>query len=272
MGLILENIINQHGLYITTNTDFTYQQSTKVSNSDKSTIDLTHRLKNIKVVYNKKQGTRLLKSWLSRNPHSSQIQSSEQKNADLKKWKQFLQVPLEDYSTNFPLEISEKVIDQQAQKLTDLIVGSATSVFGLTEISNKRVKGWRNNNIKAARKEMKSVRRYKLRQSPANLQKMEEVKEKHQTAISEAKLKQYKSNKKFLNESKDSTQFWLSYDKVLGKKTNNIVEPIYNTESGLHIFDDKKISEKLQKFHIEKIGKNEFDLQFKHEIEEEVLS
>ena len=28
MGLILEDIINQHGLYITTNTDFTYQQST----------------------------------------------------------------------------------------------------------------------------------------------------------------------------------------------------------------------------------------------------
>ena len=56
------------------------------------------------------------------------------KNADWEKWKQFLQAPLEDYSTNFPLEISEKVIDQQANKLTDLIVGSATSFFGLTEI------------------------------------------------------------------------------------------------------------------------------------------
>ena len=66
--------------------------------------------------------------------------------------------------------------------------------------------------------------------------------------------------------AKDSTQLWHRYDKVLGKKTNNIVEPIYDTESGLHIFDDKEISEKLQKFHIEKIEKNEFDLQFKHEI------
>ena len=28
MGLILEDIINRIGLYITTNTDFTYQQST----------------------------------------------------------------------------------------------------------------------------------------------------------------------------------------------------------------------------------------------------
>ena len=60
-----------------------------------------------------------------------------------------------------------------------------------------------------------------------------------------------------------------SYDKVLGQKTNNIFEPIYDTDSGLHIFDDKKIS---GKFHIEKIGKNEFDLQFRHEIEEEIDS
>ena len=52
---------------------------------------------------------------------------------------------------------------------------------------------------------------------------MEEVEEKYQTTISEAKLKQHKYNTKFLNESKDSTQFWHRYNKVLGKKTNNIV-------------------------------------------------
>ena len=95
------------------------------------------------------------------------------KNADWEKWKQFLQTSLEDYSTNFTLGISEKVIYQQANKMTELIVGSPTSFFGLTEISNKRAKGWQKNNIKAARKEMKeSVRRYKIRQFPANLQKM----------------------------------------------------------------------------------------------------
>ena len=47
---------------------------------------------------------------------------------------------------------------------------------------------------------------------------------------------------------------------------------MFDTESGLHIFDNKKISVKLQKFHLEKIGKNEFDLQFKYEIEEEIDS
>ena len=76
----------------------------------------------------------------------------------------------------------------------------------------RRAKDWWNNNIKAVRKEMTApVRRSKLRQSPENLRKMVEVKEKYQTVISEAKtLKQYKSNKKFLNESKHSTQFWQS--------------------------------------------------------------
>ena len=63
-------------------------------------------------------------------------------NADWEKWEQFLQAPLEDYSTSLPLEISEKVINQQANKLTELIVGSATSFFGMTETSNKRPKGW----------------------------------------------------------------------------------------------------------------------------------
>ena len=56
-------------------------------------------------------------------------------------------------------------------------------------------------------------------------------------------------------------------------KTNNIVVPIYDNEFGLDIFDDQEISEKLQKFHIEKKNeKNEFDLQFKHEIEEDIDS
>ena len=232
MGLILDDIINQHGLYITTNTDFTYQQSTMVRNSGKSTIDLTltHGIKNIKVVRKDftfiKTKHKAIEILIEQEPSFKPNPKFRTKNGDWEKWKQFLQAPLEDYSTNFPLEISEKVIDQQANKLTELIVGSATSFFGLTEISNKRAKGWWSNNIKAARKEMKeSVRRYKLRQSPANLRKMEEVKEKYQTAISEAKLKQYKSNTKFLNESKDSTQFWHRYNKVLGKKQITLLSP-----------------------------------------------
>ena len=195
MGIILEDI-NRHNLYITENTDFTYQESTMVSNSGKSTIDLTltRRPKNIKVVRKDfiliKTRHKAIEMLIEQEPSFKPNHKFRTKNADWEKWKQFLQAPLEDYSTNFHLGISEKVIDQQANKLTELIVGSATRFFGLTEISNKRANVWWNNNIKAARKEMKgSVRKYKLRQSPANLQKMVEVKEKYQTVISGAKLK-----------------------------------------------------------------------------------
>ena len=67
IGLILEDIINRVGLYITTNADLTYQQSTMVTNSGKRTIDLTvtSGLKNIKVVtkdFTLIKGTKLLKS------------------------------------------------------------------------------------------------------------------------------------------------------------------------------------------------------------------
>ena len=125
--------------------------------------------------------------------------------------------------SNRNLKKSNRSTGQQIDRANG---GFCSKFFCLTKISNKTAKGWWNNNIKAARKEMKeSVRRYKLRQSPANLRKMEEVKEKYQTAISEAKLKQYKSNTKFLNESKDSTQFWHRYNKVLGKKQITLLSP-----------------------------------------------
>ena len=136
MGLILDDIINQHGLYITTNTDFTYQQSTMVRNSGKSTIDLTltHGIKNIKVVRKDftfiKTKHKAIEILIEQEPSFKPNPKFRTKNGDWEKWKQFLQAPLEDYSTNFPLEISEKVIDQQANKLTELIVGSATSFFG----------------------------------------------------------------------------------------------------------------------------------------------
>ena len=51
MGKLLEDIINHHNLFIATDADFTYQQSAFISNSGKSTIDLTFTrgLANIKI-------------------------------------------------------------------------------------------------------------------------------------------------------------------------------------------------------------------------------
>ena len=135
MGLILEDIINRHGLYITTNTDFTYQQSTMVSISGKSTIDLTLTcgLKNIKVVTKDftliKTRHKAIEILIVQEPLFKPNPKFRTKNADCEKWKQFLQAPLEDYSTNYPLEISGKEIDQLANKLTELTVSSAASSF-----------------------------------------------------------------------------------------------------------------------------------------------
>ena len=89
--------------------------------------------------------------------------------------------------SNRNLKKSNRSTGQQIDRANG---GFCSKFFCLTKISNKTAKGWSNNNIKAARKEMKEpVKRYKLRQSPVNLRKMVEVEEKYQTAISETKLK-----------------------------------------------------------------------------------
>ena len=110
MGLILKDIINRHGLYITTNTDFTHQQSTMVSNNGKSTIDvtLTRGQKSIKVVTKDftliKTTHRAIEILIEHEPSFKPNPKFKIKNADWEKWKQFLQAPLQDYSKNFPLK------------------------------------------------------------------------------------------------------------------------------------------------------------------------
>ena len=110
MGLILEDILNYHGFYVTTNTDFTYQQSTMVSNSGKNTADLTLTcgLKN-KVVTKDftliKTRHKAFEMLIEQEP-SFKLNpkfKTKKKNANWEKWKQFIQEPLEDYSTNVPL-------------------------------------------------------------------------------------------------------------------------------------------------------------------------
>ena len=51
-----------------------------------------------------------------------------------------------------------------------------------------------------------------------------------------------------------------------------LLSPSTTLNLACNIFDDQKISEKLKKFHLEKIGKNEFDLEFRNQTEEEIDS
>ena len=144
MGLILEDIISQHKLYMKTNTGFTYQQHTMLSNSGRSSVDLTltRGFKNIKLVTKDftliKTRHKAIEILIDQEPCFNPNPKFRAKNADWEKWKQFLQAPLEDYSLNFPLKTLEKIIDQQVKKLTDLIVGSATTFLDHTEILNKK--------------------------------------------------------------------------------------------------------------------------------------
>ena len=51
-----------------------------------------------------------------------------------------------------------------------------------------------------------------------------------------------------------------------------LLSPSTTLNLACNIFDDQKISEKLKKFYLEKIGKNEFDLEFRNQTEEEIDS
>ena len=85
---------------------------------------------------------------------------------------------------------------------------------------------------------------------------MEKAKKEYESLIMESKLKQQTSDSNFLNKSWDSSQFWHRYDKLIGRKSNNIVEPIFDKDSQIHIFDDEIISEKLTNYHIRKTVNN----------------
>ena len=130
------------------------------------------------------------------------------KNVVWKDWEKTLEPKLLEYFNSFPNEISHGILDQQVEIIRMLIETSATNFFGLTKASNKKLKGWWNSDIKAARKKVKeSVKQHRIRQSPANLEKMEKAKKEYKSLIMESKLKQQNSNSNFLYNSRDSVQF-----------------------------------------------------------------
>ena len=96
---------------------------------------------------------------------------------------------------------------------------------------------------------------------------MEKAKKEYESLITESKLRQQNSGSNFLNDSRDSSQFWHRYDKLIGRKSNNIVEPIFDNDSQSYIFDDEIISEKLTNYHIQKNLNNDLkSSDFKTEI------
>ena len=57
----------------------------------------------------------------------------------------------------------------------------------------------------------------------------------YQNLIEMSKLSFHKKQTEYLNQSRDVTQFWHRYEKIIGRKTNNTVEPNLIV-THLHIF------------------------------------
>ena len=152
--------------------------------------------------------------------------------------------------------------------LTEIIVNTATNFFGITEITNKESKGWWSKDIKIARNNLKKAKHiYSKRQTPINHNTVQEKKLILNNLIKNSKLNLYKKHSDFLNNSKDSTQFWHRYEKVLGTKKNNLIEPLFDSTSNTYIFEDSAISEILYNHHIKKDHKpNKYDDSFKNQI------
>ena len=89
--------------------------------------------------------------------------------------------------------------------------------------------------------------------------------------INKSKIEEKKNITKFLNEARDENQFWHRYNKVLGRKNNNIIEPIFDETTNEYIFKDSKISEKLIQHHTEKIIKSFYNASFKKNREKDLI-
>ena len=63
-----------------------------------------------------------------------------------------------------------------------------------------------------------------------------------------------------------------SKKQVLGRKKNNIVDPILDKTTNTYIFEDCKISEKLKQHHINKTVSNNHEKTFRKEVEKEITT
>ena len=101
----------------------------------------------------------------------------------------------------------------------------------------------------------KKKKKFKIRQSSSNLSLPQSAKARYQNMINKSKVEEQNNISTFSNEAQDEKQFWHRYNKVLGRKNNNIIEALFDETTNEHIFEGSKISEKLIQHHIEKINK-----------------
>ena len=279
MGTVLEDLIQRHGLYLATNVDHSYQQTVQSQYTGKSTIDLTlsRGISNISVntidITNIKTRHKGIEITIdTQNTRNNSLPHFKTKDANWGKWAEFLDNNLLTFLNSFPHEISKTIIDEKAELFVDIIFNSASQFFGMTELSKKESKGWWNKDIKIARTNLKNAKKqYKMKQSPTNLKILQEHKLALETLIKNSKQQSYQRNSDFLNNSKDSTQFWHRYNKIIGSKKDNVIEPLLHSPSNTYIFHDEEISNILFNYHINKDkSNNKYDEPFKNNINNEL--
>ena len=116
-----------------------------------------------------------------------------------------------------------------------------------------------------------ALSKYKKINIPENSTILQEAKKHYQNLIEMSKLSFYKKHTEFFNQSGDATQFWHRYEKVISRKTNNTIEPIFDSNSSTYIFDDEVISNRLHDYHIAKSASSlNYDDSFKMNVEEKL--
>ena len=275
---ILEDIINQHNLFLLTDVDHNYHHSDLNENAGKSTINLT-LIMGLSNPHIRTRAFDLIKIRhmaieISVNEQEKKEKRNNHfrtKNADWSIWEKILDTELKNFQDSSPTIINPDIIDTQTSALTN-IIDSAIAFFGNTETSKKVSKGWWNTDIKNARKAVKNaLSKYKKRNTPENSTILQEAKKHYQNLIEMSKLSFHKKQTEYLNQSRDATQFWHRYEKVTGRKTNNTVEPIFDSYSSTYIFDDEVISNRLHDYHIAKSASSlNYNDSFKMSVEEKL--
>ena len=84
--------------------------------------------------------------------------------------------------------------------------------------------------------------------------------------VNKSKVEEQNNISNFSNEAQDEKQFWHRYNKVLGRKNNNIIEALFDETRNEHIFEGSKTPEKIIQHHIEKINKRSYNVSFEKNI------
>ena len=106
---------------------------------------------------------------------------------------------------------------------------------------------------------------------PDNSTIVQEAKKRYQNLIEMSTLSFHKEQTEYLNQSRDATQFQHRQEKLIGRKTDNIVKPIFISNSSTYTFDDEVISNRLHDCHMTKSASSlNQDDSFKTGVEEKL--